>query len=544
MFGPRRLRAALIALAVSAGLVAVTQPAQAATVTFGAVADTFVNGGSATQSFGTQTTMRADDGNPKIAYVEFTVSGIPAGATDVSATLHLFATQGDPVALDVHTVAPSAWSEATTYGTRPPLGAKVATVTAQAGPVSVPVPVAGNGMVSLALVRTGSGVDTILATREAATVSTRPTLVVTYADAPPPPPPPPTPPPTSGGYDVLGVTDAYIDSLPTAGADWTELLAMADGAYTVDIADGALDGSGNAVAGALVYLRTGNTAYLNKVNAALNAVQATSPAAWWHAAANRKIGGWVAAAQLVGKPARNPDGSLNAWGQWLSTQLTVTHGGPGRSAVMLDAARGWDNNHGAAARQSVAAIEAYLDLPLTTSCNAMKAWLGGTHPGYAFVASNSPTAGQLGWSPDEPSWYDPQHYAGINPSAAWAGHPVPALMDGAITGDVHRDGAAYPTIGASGADHYIFGNLYREVAAMVTLAANGCPLWTYADDAMRRARVWAANNIPDHDGDYLGNADAALNAVYGLTYPDGVGAGENFLVASGWLAPGGAWPAR
>lgn len=541
---------ALVLAVTAAGLIA-SPPAQAAgTVSVGAAEDTFVTATSPTAAGGTATTARASSA-PKIAYYKFTVAGLPAGAQVSGATLKVVGVGSQTAAaISAYNVA-STWNESTTYNTRPALGSLIKSGVNVGNGVaaSFPVPVSGNGTVSFAVTKPTGG-DNILGTRENATASVRPTLTVNYTvPAPEPTPTPdPTPAPTSGaGFDVLGITQTQLNALPIGTPSWNTLKAMADAAYTVDATSGNPDGSGNAVAGGLVYARTGDATYKTKVNNALDAVQAIAPASWDQAAANRHMGGWVAAAQLVGRPARNADGTLNSWGQWVTAQLTVTHaGGVPRNQVMLDTARGWDNNHGAAARQSVAAIEAYLGLDLTTSCNAMKAWLGGTFAGYAFVTDTTPSAGQMGWTDNggAPSWYVTGHLSGVNPSTAWAGTSVPAMKDGAIPSDTERDGGTYPTIGANGADHYIYGNLYREAATMVTLAANGCSLWNYADNALARARAWAAANVPDHEGDYLGNADPLLNAVYGTSYPATVGTGENMLAASAWLVTGGQWPVR
>jgi hypothetical protein len=80
---------------------------------------------------------------------------------------------------------------------------------------------------------------------------------------------------------------------------------------------------------------------------------------------------------------------------------------------------------------------------------------------------------------------------------------------------------------------------------MVTLAANGCVLWSYADYAAKRARVWADTYIRDPYS-YHGNGDPLFNEVYGTYFPGVNSTGENFLVASAWLASGSAdtWPAR
>jgi hypothetical protein len=147
----------------------------------------------------------------------------------------------------------------------------------------------------------------------------------------------------------------------------------------------------------------------------------------------------------------------------------------------------------------------------------------------------------MGWTDGAASWYDSSKYAGINPATS------PGLKAGAIPSDVERDGATYPNIGSAGSDHYVYGNLYRESVAAVTLAANGCVLWNYADSALKRGQVWAQSNVPDHENDYLGNADAFLNDVYGLNYPDDVGTGENLGVLGEWLTSDNGtvtWPVR
>lgn len=657
--------AALAAMTMPLAMVGAA-PAQAAVTTQLATADSMVRGDQTSATFGSNDTMRVDDGAPKISYVKFATA--PAG-TVTDAKLKVHGTGNEATAFKVYKVA-STWAEGTlNYSNRPALGAQVGAgtfVTSGYTTVDVDAGVTGGQVTSLAIVRTSSGTDTVLSTRETAN---DPELVVTTGDVTPPPPaaacgdgvdndgdgkidypadpgctsatdtdetdtvtPPPgdnpptvnagadqtitlpdnnaalngtvtddgsftvqwtgptgvsfanaaavdttatftaagtydlrltandgvnpavsdvvrvvvnpeaTPPPPTGAVDYksLGMSRDYLMSLPTSGTQWSQVLSQANDSYSILIGDGNTDGSGNAVAGGLVYARTGDTAMRNKVNAALDTVQASNPADWWHAAANRKMIGWVQAAELVGRPVRTSGGALTAWGQFIQAQTTVTHGGPSRSGVMTRAAYGWDNNHGAAARQSLAAIQAVLGdtAGLAKSCRHMEAFLAGKSRdgSVTFVASTSPGSNQMGWSDEAASWYVSGNLAGIGPVGN-------GLRSGAVASDTWRDGGTYPTIGSAGRDHYIAGNLMREGAASGILNANGCQgIWQVGDSALLRGEEWiVANNITNaspHNGT-LG----LFNDAYGRNFGTATSRAESYAGQSHWLALGSGWAA-
>lgn len=192
----------LCAAVVTLGLLAT--PAQAATITAVASADTNVNSNAPTTAYGTLPIARVNHGNvEKLAYFKFTVAGIPAGDAVSTATLGL-TTSADAQAadtLDVYSVG-NTWTESTTYNTRPALGALVGhvSVTGPNQAVSLPVPVAGNGTFSFAVWKTTAGNgDSVFATRQATTTAARPKLTVDSAPPAPAPAPAPAPiaaPPT------------------------------------------------------------------------------------------------------------------------------------------------------------------------------------------------------------------------------------------------------------------------------------------------------------------------------------------------------------
>ena len=136
-----------------------------------------------TTNFGTDPQLQASaqTGFSKIIYVEFTVSGIPAGSTGISAQLKLRSqTTGTGRSITAHAVTAS-WTEAgVTWNTKPALGTTLSTVSSHTSGAdsvwAVGTHVNGNGTFSIGLDSTYSG-DTTFSSREGANA---PVLVVTY----------------------------------------------------------------------------------------------------------------------------------------------------------------------------------------------------------------------------------------------------------------------------------------------------------------------------------------------------------------------------
>lgn len=352
------------------------------------------------------------------------------------------------------------------------------------------------------------------------------------------------PTPAPGVFATLGVDVDYIRSLPTSGPEWARLKAQADAPYPVDHLDGATDGSGNSVAGAIVWLRTGDEAYRSRVVAALGEVQSIDPSAWWHAAANRKLAGWAIAGDLIGHTA--PE-----WHACLRAHLTAAHQGHNRSGVMAKCAWHWDNNHGGAALSSYVAICAALGIVdeeiggypggLSNAYKWLAGWLG-DHTQFGHSDSTNPSYGSIGITdpPLSRTWQaDPTVPYGVVPASSGA-------KSGAVPSDVIRDGGAYPTPGGS-AKHYVYGNAGRRTVAAAILAANGFPqVWEVADRALLRWRQWCVDNptVGAPEGAPNQHYDAIVNAVYGTSFPATGTAGGESIVGADWLSLGGAWPIR
>jgi 3-phytase len=125
---PGRLLAAMITLLVVITAVACTPSAEAGSATFAAVEDTYTSQASPTTAYGSAAELRASAASTqRNTYVKFVVSGLPADAQRMTATLRLWAQDSTPATFAVHQV-PSSWSEDTlVWNNQPALGATLGT---------------------------------------------------------------------------------------------------------------------------------------------------------------------------------------------------------------------------------------------------------------------------------------------------------------------------------------------------------------------------------------------------------------------------------
>ena len=158
-----------------------------AALTFTPVKDTMVKEAAPATNFGTQTQLQvsAQAGYSKWVYLQFNVTGIPAGATNVTAQLRVGSqTTGTGRAITAHAVANTSWSEtALTWNTRIPMGVALSTVSShtagQSSVWDVSGHVTGNGSFTIGLDSAFAG-DTNFVSGEGTPV---PTLVVSYDTA-------------------------------------------------------------------------------------------------------------------------------------------------------------------------------------------------------------------------------------------------------------------------------------------------------------------------------------------------------------------------
>jgi PKD repeat protein len=186
---PRRTAACLAAVLAFLGLITIAGTAHAAgTLTLTPTADTFVTATDPTSVHGTDVTGKIDD-VPKIVYVKFTVSGVPAGAPVTSATLKLVGVGSQTTqTVDAYSISGSFSEATTTYNNRPALGALLGSAPVGNGVAgSFTVPVTGNGTYTYAVTRSSTGTDQVVGLRENTTAGNRPSLTVNYGDVVAPP---------------------------------------------------------------------------------------------------------------------------------------------------------------------------------------------------------------------------------------------------------------------------------------------------------------------------------------------------------------------
>lgn len=121
----------VVGLAQALGALASSPPTSTTgTLSVRVAADTYVSQAAPRQSHGSSTKLVASSkrGDRKVAYLKFAVRGIPAGASDVRATLVLSRTSHHlPKSLEVRTVASTGWTEGKlTRVTAPAVGKVVA----------------------------------------------------------------------------------------------------------------------------------------------------------------------------------------------------------------------------------------------------------------------------------------------------------------------------------------------------------------------------------------------------------------------------------
>jgi acid phosphatase type 7 len=189
----RHIRLAVVTVATLAVVIGLLAPALAATLTFTAQADAFVNRSQASSNKGTSAELRIRN-DVKRTYVRFNVA-LPSGETVTSATLRLFATTGPICAqgAEVLRSANDTWGETSiTWNNQPGPTAPLDTTASWSpnGYVSFDVTsaVQTSGSVSF-VVRHAPGCnvssDAFFHSREA---SNDPQLVLETSSGPPPPP--------------------------------------------------------------------------------------------------------------------------------------------------------------------------------------------------------------------------------------------------------------------------------------------------------------------------------------------------------------------
>ena len=463
------------------------------TFSLGPTADAYGRGGTyASNNYGTANVVEvcnaADLSYFREAFLKFDL-GTVTGSAVTSATLKLYCsglTNGSPAPVSVFTCATDSWTETgLTYDNRPAKGTYVAgaSITATNTWYEFDVTSYVNGQYG------GDKVVTIVLTQETTATkniqfrskeytSKPPSLeVITSGGAPPTPTPTPVPtptptpvptptptpaptptptvvptptptPPSGDGYMII--TEAQLMALPTSGDPYLFMKSYADATFPgVDLCNQDNFNAVYTFAAALMYARTGQTSYRDKVVAQLNVIANKTPSDIINdpynptnhvLAVSRQVAGYVISADLVGY--RDP--GFVDFVDWIRYTNIGTHA---RWQSLEGCVKNACANWSAWCMASLTACNVYLgDTAKLTELNyLMTAITTGSRAAYA-SACGSPEWGD--WFQKTADWdasycHDSVNWFTINPASAGA-------KSGIIVEDLSRETGAYPNIEVDG----------------------------------------------------------------------------------------------
>ena len=529
----------LVAIALAVALPGGSSAAVAAT--FAPVADTYVEGGTATTNYGASALLEVKDSsntdNDRHAFLKFDLRAVPDASVG-SAVLKLYVAKlpnGPNAPFKVFAVANDTWAEtAMTWNDQPAQGGQIAAgLAATTGWISLDLTshvnsqLASDKQVSIELLdETQARLMVRFASRESqnapqlvlngATGQPAPTSTAapnqptptnpapTQPPAPtatPAPTQPPVPPPT-GASKGIWISPAEIAALPMSGPAWTQLKAAADGSLgTPNISDQNSDHDVNTLAVALVYARTGNAAYRAKAaNAIMSAIG--TEAGGRTLALGRNLVSYVIAADLIDLKSYNAANDQR-FRAWLSAVRKETLDGKTLIATHEERPNNWGTHAGA----SRVAADMYLGdtADLNRAATVFKGWLGdrSAYAGFDF--------GDLSWQAN------PSAPVGINPAGATkSGHSI----DGAFPDDMRRGcGFQWPPCYTN----YPWGAMEGASVQARLLSRAGFDSWNWSNKAMFRATQFLYNLNREVGGWWAESDDEwqpwVINKAYGTSFP-------------------------
>jgi hypothetical protein len=264
----------------------------------------------------------------------------------------------------------------------------------------------------------------------------------------------------------LWIAPSELAQLPVSGPTWQQLKQTADGSLgTPNIADQNSDHDVKTLAVALLYARTGTTAYRAKAASAILAAIGTERGGRT-LALGRNLATYVIAADLIelrGYDAAK-DQQFRAW-------LNIVRYERLDGGTLISTHERRANNWGTHAGASRIAADLYLgdSADLARAAQVFKGWLGdrGAYAGFSY--------GDLSWQAN------PSTPIGINPAGAMkAGHSI----DGALPEEMRR-GCSFRWPACS--TGYPWGGLEGALMQAQLLSRAGYDAWNWSDRALLRA---------------------------------------------------------
>jgi len=255
---------------------------------------------------------------------------------------------------------------------------------------------------------------------------------------------------------------AELAKIPMSGPAWDAvLLGASQNCSNPDVANMDDDTNVYVLAAAIVYARTGDVQYKNKVVAACDKLAAKGHPGGLTLAWGRETGAYAMAAELVGY--RTP-----AFETWLRHMAEIYKDDEKRTLRKTFNQRA--NNWGSHAFGSLCAIYRYLknEASLTAIRDYWVKGVIGPNPGFKFG--------------DDVSWHvDENNLRLINPKGAMK---EGMNIDGVITDDLRRgDSLQEPPVYTGYAWEFMQG----QIMAARILERAGMPIWAAGDSALYRA---------------------------------------------------------
>ena len=306
---------------------------------------------------------------------------------------------------------------------------------------------------------------------------------------------------------------------PTSGAGWTFLKSQADSTWgTVSLSDQNLFTQSYVLAGALVYARTGDVTYRNKVIAAIKRVPGTEVGTSTQLLAlARTLYGYVVSADMVGMDYSTVCNNGETWLNFLKRIRTTVIPGNSRWPTLEFTSGNTSANWGAYALSSHLAVSYALNdtAAIQRDTDIFKRFLGDlSSPAAPFQPTSS-----YNFNNDGQTWdMSPTLLRGINPA-------TPAdPRNGALIEDSMRltsggaDSAPCCTVQAAGVT-YQEENLDGILSTAQLLRAHGVDMTTFQSSALKRAFAFYITNGGPGPFSVSRYLPYAINYLYGTTYP-------------------------
>ena len=265
----------------------------------------------------------------------------------------------------------------------------------------------------------------------------------------------------------LTIDRATLLALPTSGIAWNNLLAVANADLgTVNLADQDNENAGRTLAAALVYARTNEPAYRDKVVAQLRVVPTAPLGSAQVLSVARQIAGYVTAADMIGYRD-------SAFVSFISSIRTYNIGNQSRWYAITQTSEDTSSNWGAWALASRIAASQYLgdSADVARAATTFRGFLG-DRSAHTFKPTTD----------FDPTWVcgDPASWVPINPAGC-------GDKDGAMVEDISRSAGTYPTVDDVGRT-YSWEALGGATLSAKLLSRAGYPdVYSWSNKALLRA---------------------------------------------------------